>query len=122
MSDSVTLNRAASIIDQVTPEFPADAALREALSGNHELSAAEKRTAARAVFVYREAVVQREVDPQRADRLRERELAVVPSASIAQWDAPRGDAVERARAELHRDAEDEADPSMARAEEGGRPR
>ena len=52
MSDSVTLNRAASIIDQVTPEFPADAALREALSGNHELSAAEKRTAARAVFVY----------------------------------------------------------------------
>jgi 16S rRNA (cytosine967-C5)-methyltransferase len=52
MSDSVTLNRAASIIDQVTPELPADSALREALSGNHELSAAEKRAAARAVFVY----------------------------------------------------------------------
>ncbi len=52
MSDSVTLNRAASIIDQVMPDFPADAALREALSGNHELSASEKRTAARAVFIY----------------------------------------------------------------------
>ncbi len=52
MSDSDNLNRAAHIIDQVTPDLPADAALREALSGNHELSASEKRTAARSVFTY----------------------------------------------------------------------
>jgi len=116
------------LTDEVQRErrFPRGPAL--ARDGREEVPPHEQRRGrgddddARAVFVYREAVVQREVDPQRADRLRERELAVVPSASIAQWDAPRGDAVERARAELHRDAEDEADPSMARAEEGGRPR
>lgn len=52
MSDSATLNRAARLIERVSPEMPADAVLREELSGNRELSASEKRALSRAVFVY----------------------------------------------------------------------
>jgi 16S rRNA (cytosine967-C5)-methyltransferase len=52
MSVSANEQRAARIIEQVTPETPADAALREAFSGGNEIEAADKRTVAGLVFGY----------------------------------------------------------------------
>jgi len=52
MSASTLLNRAARIIDQVTPEKPADYVLRGELGAARHLLPAEKRDIARAVFAY----------------------------------------------------------------------
>jgi 16S rRNA (cytosine967-C5)-methyltransferase len=52
MSVSATDQRAARIIERVTPELPADAVLREALSGRETLEPSEKRAVARLVFAY----------------------------------------------------------------------
>ena len=50
--DSSTLNHAARILATVTPELPADAALRRYLYGAKHLGAREKRQVSRAVFAY----------------------------------------------------------------------
>ena len=52
MSDSATVNRAARILARVSPQLPADAALREELAAQRHLSPAERRQIARAVFVF----------------------------------------------------------------------
>ena len=52
MSDSATVNRATRIIARVSSVLPADAALREELSGNRELNPSDKRAISRAVYVY----------------------------------------------------------------------
>jgi len=52
MSDSATVNRAARVLSRVSPQLPADAALREELAGLRQLSPAERRQIARAVWVY----------------------------------------------------------------------
>ncbi len=52
MSDSTPDQHAARIIERVTPELPADAALREAFAGRGDLDPAEKRAVVRSVFIY----------------------------------------------------------------------
>lgn len=52
MSDSLVINRAARVLARVSPELPADQALREEVRTSYDLSSAEKRDIARAVFVY----------------------------------------------------------------------
>jgi 16S rRNA (cytosine967-C5)-methyltransferase len=52
MSDFTTDQRAARIIERVTPELPADAALRDAFAGRADLDPAEKRAVVRGVFSY----------------------------------------------------------------------
>ncbi|MBW8781497.1 MAG: RsmB/NOP family class I SAM-dependent RNA methyltransferase [Verrucomicrobia bacterium] len=52
MSDSVLLNRAALIIDQVSAEKPADYVLRGELGAAKHLLSSEKRDIAHAVFAY----------------------------------------------------------------------
>ena len=52
MSDQAVHNRAARVLARVSPQLPADAALREELAGLRQLSPAEKRELARAVFAY----------------------------------------------------------------------
>jgi 16S rRNA (cytosine967-C5)-methyltransferase len=52
MSDSATVNRAARVIAQVSPQLPADAALREELRGHRRISPAEQRAVVRAVYAH----------------------------------------------------------------------
>lgn len=52
MSESPTLNRAARIIAQISPDAPADYVLRGELGAARTLSPAEKRDITRAVFTY----------------------------------------------------------------------
>ncbi|HRE80538.1 MAG TPA: RsmB/NOP family class I SAM-dependent RNA methyltransferase [Opitutaceae bacterium] len=52
MFDSATLNRAAHVIRTVNPRLPADAALRQELAANRNLSAAARSAVSRAVFSY----------------------------------------------------------------------
>ena len=52
MSDSALITRASHIIDQVTPEKPADYVLRGDLGADKELLPAEKRDISKAVFTY----------------------------------------------------------------------
>lgn len=70
MFDAATLNRAAAVVRSVTPELPADAALRQASARNRDWSAAARSAVARAVFAYyrwfgwldARAVLQRRID------------------------------------------------------------
>jgi hypothetical protein len=50
--DPATLNRAARVLRAVSPELPADAALRSELAAQRALSGAAKQAVARAVFAY----------------------------------------------------------------------
>jgi hypothetical protein len=52
MSDSAVINRAARVLARVSPQLPADDALREEMAAHRQLSPAEKRAFARAVFIY----------------------------------------------------------------------
>jgi 16S rRNA (cytosine967-C5)-methyltransferase len=52
MSDSAVINRAARVLARVSPQLPADQALREEMQTLRQISPAEKRELARAVFVY----------------------------------------------------------------------
>jgi 16S rRNA (cytosine967-C5)-methyltransferase len=52
MSDSALVNRAARVLSRVSPQLPADAALREVLAEQRQLSPLEKRDISRAVFSY----------------------------------------------------------------------
>ena len=50
--DPATLNRAARVLRSVSPELPADAALRRELAAQRALSGAAKQAVVRAVFAY----------------------------------------------------------------------
>lgn len=50
--DTATLNRAARVLRSVSPELPADAALRRELAAQRALSGAAKQAVVRAVFAY----------------------------------------------------------------------
>lgn len=52
MFDPATLNRAAHILRTVTPTLPADAALRQELAANRNLSATARGAVSRVVFTY----------------------------------------------------------------------
>ncbi|MBI5382922.1 MAG: RsmB/NOP family class I SAM-dependent RNA methyltransferase [Opitutae bacterium] len=52
MPSSATLNRAAHVLRRITPELPADAALRQELAANRRLSPGERRAVAHAVFAW----------------------------------------------------------------------
>jgi 16S rRNA (cytosine967-C5)-methyltransferase len=52
MSDSATLNHAARILAAITPDTPADQALRRYLSDARRLGGREKRSISQAVFAY----------------------------------------------------------------------
>ena len=52
MFDPATLNRAAHVLQTVSPSLPADAALRQELAANRALSATARRAVARVVFAY----------------------------------------------------------------------
>lgn len=52
MSDPASVQRAAQIIDRVSPDQPADALLREAFAGRDDLDPAEKRAIVGQVFGY----------------------------------------------------------------------
>lgn len=50
--DSATLNRAAHVLRQISPQLPADATLRQELKANRALSAAARSAVSRVVFIY----------------------------------------------------------------------
>lgn len=52
MSDHATLNRAAHVLRRISPDVPADAALRTELAANRGLSPGDRRSVTRAVFAY----------------------------------------------------------------------
>jgi 16S rRNA (cytosine967-C5)-methyltransferase len=52
MSDSAAINRAARVLVRVSPQLPADAALREEMVKYRQISPAEQREVARTVFAY----------------------------------------------------------------------
>jgi 16S rRNA (cytosine967-C5)-methyltransferase len=52
MIDSSTLNHAARVLEIVSPEIPADGALRRYLAESRRLGPREKRAISRAVFIY----------------------------------------------------------------------
>jgi len=52
MSDSATVNRATRVLSRVSPQLPADAALREELREHRRISPAEQRAIVRAVYAY----------------------------------------------------------------------
>ena len=51
-ADSATLNRAARVLALVSPQRPADAALREELRAHARVSPAEQRAVVRAVYSF----------------------------------------------------------------------
>ncbi len=52
MSDSPTINRASRVLVKVSPQVPADAALREEMRAHARISPAEQRAVVRAVYSY----------------------------------------------------------------------
>jgi 16S rRNA (cytosine967-C5)-methyltransferase len=52
MPDSATLNNAARVLNTITPEMPADAALRRYFPSHRRLGPREKRAISQAVFTY----------------------------------------------------------------------